>query len=52
MKSEFNSFPNYADVDDPGPSYILRVAGPVKPIPEDAPFLPIRMREKLKKNAF
>lgn len=52
MKSELNSFPNHADVDDPGPSYTLRVAGPVKSIPEDAPFLPIRMRVKLKKNAF
>ena len=52
MKSEFSSFPIHADVDDPGPSYTLRVAGPVKSIPEDAPFLPIRMRDKLKKNAF
>ena len=46
MKSEFSSFPIHADVDDPEPSYTLRVAGPVKTISEDAPFLPISQRVK------
>ena len=46
MKSEFTSFPVHAGVDHPEPSYTLRVAGPVKSIPEEAPCLPILMREK------
>ena len=32
--------------------YTVRVAGPVKPIPNDAPFLPIRVREKLKRATY
>ena len=47
MKSEL-SFPPHADLHDPGPSYTSRVVGPVTSIPEDAPVLPLRVREKLR----
>lgn len=44
-----NSFPVGPDVEDPGPSFTHHVVGPVNPLPEQAPFLPIRVREKPKR---
>ena len=31
------------------PHYVVHIAGPVKAKPEDAPYLPIRERERLAK---